>query len=162
MRINYASSVSSSRGNARRDGISRVSMSITQAVATVTASSSRVASVALDKSGNLFASGYTSSTDFPSKNAVQPRFGGGIDAFLLKVHISDWSLLFSTYLGGSKMDGAYSVSLDSSGNPIISGVTESVDFPATPSAYQTRLRGSVDAFVTKLRGDGTRILWSTY
>ncbi len=34
------------------------------------------------------------------------------------------------------MDGAYSVALDSSGNPIISGVTESENFPTTRSALQ--------------------------
>jgi hypothetical protein len=121
-----------------------------------------ITSLALDNSGNLFASGYTSSSDFPLKNPLQPRFGGEVDAFLVKLRISDWNLLFSTYLGGSKMDGAYAVSLDSSGNPIVSGVTESADFPATPSAFQPRRRGSVDAFVTKLSGDGSRILWSTF
>jgi hypothetical protein len=121
-----------------------------------------IASLALDKSGNLFASGWTSSSDFALRNPVQPRFGGEIDAFLVKLRTSDWKLLFSTYLGGSKMDGAYSVALDSLGNPIVSGVTDSPDFPTTPSAFQPGLRGSVDAFVTKLSGDGTRVLWSTY
>jgi hypothetical protein len=122
----------------------------------------QITSLALDNFGSLFAAGYTASSDFPLKNPVQPRFGGEVDAFLVKLRISDWSLLFSTYLGGSKMDGAYAVSLDSSGNPIVSGVTESADFPTTPSAFQLRRRGSVDAFVTKLSGDGSRILWSTY
>ena len=122
----------------------------------------QVTGLAIDNSGNLFASGYTASSDFPLKNPVQPRFGGEVDAFLVKLRISDWNLLFSTYLGGSRMDGAYAVSLDSSGNPIVSGVTESADFPSTPSAFQPRRRGSVDAFVTKLSGDGSRILWSTY
>jgi hypothetical protein len=60
------------------------------------------------------------------------------------------------------MDGANALALDSSGNPIVSGLTESADFPATQSAFQPRLRGSIDAFVTKLSGDGSRILWSTY
>jgi hypothetical protein len=119
--------------------------------------------LALDRSGNIFVSGNTRSADFPVKNAVQSRFAGGlVDAFLVKLRISDWALLFSTYLGGSKMDGAYAVSLDSSGNPIVSGVTESPDFPSTASAFQPRLRGSVDAFVTKLSADGSRVLWSTY
>ena len=60
------------------------------------------------------------------------------------------------------MDAAYELSLDSSGNPIISGVTESGDFPSTQSAFQPRLSGSVDAFVTKLSADGSQMLWSTY
>ncbi len=122
----------------------------------------QVTGVALDKSGNLFVAGFTTSSDFPVKNGSQPRLGGQVDAFLAKLRISDWKLLFSTYLGGSKMDAAYGLSLDSSGNPIVSGVTESGDFPSTESAFQPRLRGSVDAFVTKLSADGSRVLWSTY
>jgi hypothetical protein len=122
----------------------------------------QVTGVALDKSGNLFVAGFTTSSDFPTKNGWQPRFGGAGDAFLAKLRISGWKLLFSTYLGGSKMDAAYGLSLDSSGNPIVSGVTESADFATTAGAFQPRLRGSVDAFVTKLSADGSRILWSTY
>jgi hypothetical protein len=121
-----------------------------------------IAGLALDRSGNLFAAGWTSSSDFPLRNPVQSQFGGGLDAFLVKLGAADWSLLFSTYLGGSKMDGAYAVALDSSGNPIVSGVTGSPDFPATRRAFQPHRRGSIDAFVTKLTGDGARILWSTY
>jgi hypothetical protein len=122
----------------------------------------QVTGVAIDESGNLFFAGFTTSSDFPVKNAWQPRLGGQVDAFLAKLRISDWKLLFSTYLGGSKMEAAYGMSLDSSGNPIISGVTESGDFPITQSAFQPRLSGSVDAFVTKLSADGSRMLWSTY
>ncbi len=114
-----------------------------------------IASLALDHSGNLFATGYTRSADFPLKNPVQARFGGVVDAFLLKLHIADWSLLFSTYLGGATMDGAYGLALDSAGNPIVSGVTDSTDFPTTPAAFQPRRRGPIDAFVTKLSADGS-------
>ena len=107
-----------------------------------------ISSLALDKSGNLFASGYTSSVDFPLKNPLQPRFGGDVDAFLTKVRISDWRLLFSSYLGGSKMDGAYAVAVDSAGNPIVSGVTDSVDFATTPFAFQPHPRGATRLVVS--------------
>jgi hypothetical protein len=119
--------------------------------------------LALDHSGNIFVSGSTRSADFPVKNTVQPHFVGGlIDAFLMKLRISDRTLLFSTFLGGSKIDGADAVALDASGNPVVKGLTESVDFPSTPSAFQPRLRGSVDAFLTKFSADGGRVLWSTF
>lgn len=121
-----------------------------------------VTSLALDAFGNLFVAGYTASTDFFTKNAVQPRFGGAIDAFLLKFRISDNNLLFSSYLGGLKNDGAYSVALDSWGNPVLSGVTDSEDFPSSTSAFQPHRRGPVDAFVAKFTSDGARTLWSTY
>jgi len=122
----------------------------------------QVTGVALDKSGNLFVTGFTNSSDFPTKNGWQTRLDGVGDAFLAKLRVSDWTLVFATYLGGSKMDAAYGLSLDPSGNPIVSGITESGDFPSTESAFQPRLRGSVDAFVTKFSADGARVLWSTY
>lgn len=121
-----------------------------------------VSSFALDGRGNLFVTGYTRSADFPVKNALQAHFGGGVDAFLMKLRISDWNLLFATFLGGAGIDGADAVALDSAGNPVVKGVTESVDFPAMRSSFQPRLRGSVDAFVTKLSADGHRVVWSTF
>jgi hypothetical protein len=121
-----------------------------------------VGSLALDHAGNLFASGATSSSDFPLKNPLQAHLGGELDGFLMKLRLSDWSLLFSTYLGGSKLDFVMAVALDSAGNPIVSGTTGSDDFPTTPGAYQRQRRGNYDAFVTKLDRDGGRIIWSTY
>ena len=121
-----------------------------------------VAGLALDRAGNLFATGYTASIDFPVKNALQPHLGGELNAYLVKLRVSDWSLLFSTYLGGSKWDAALAVALDSAGNPIVSGTAASDDFPTTPGAYQRQRRGNCDAFVTKLDRDGGRIVWSTH
>ena len=121
-----------------------------------------ITSLALDNSGNLFAAGFTASDDFPVKNGFQSQLRGELDAFLVKLRVSDWSLLLSMYLGGSKMDGAYSVGIDSSGNPLVSGVTDSADFVTTPHAFQTRRRGTVDAFVTKLDRESGRVVWSTY
>jgi hypothetical protein len=67
----------------------------------------RLSGIALDHAGNIFVTGSTGSADFPvTKNAVQPHFGGVIDAFVMKLRISDWRLLFSTFLGGSKIDGS--------------------------------------------------------
>lgn len=122
----------------------------------------RVTSLALDRSGSMFAAGYTRSIDFPVVHGVQGRLGGEGDAFLAKLRVADGSLLFSTYLGGSALDAAYGVAVDRAGNPIVSGVTGSEDFPATPQAFQRRRRGAVDVFVAKLDGEGKRVLWSTY
>ena len=122
----------------------------------------QVTGLALDRSGNLFAAGYTGSDDFPVKNALQPHFGGELDGFLTKWRVSDWSLLFSTYLGGSKSDGAEAIALDSAGNPIIFGMTSSDDFVTTPGAFQRQRRGTDDTFVTKIDRGGGRIIWSTH
>ena len=121
-----------------------------------------VGGLALDRSGNLFAAGATSSVDFPVKKAIQPHLGGELNAYLVKLRVSDWSLLFSTYLGGSKLDFAMAVAVDSVGSPIIYGTAGSANFVTTPGAYQRQRRGKYDAFVTKLDRDGGRIIWSTY
>ena len=124
----------------------------------------QVTALALDKSGDLFVTGFSTSNDFPVKNALQPHLAGPGDAFLAKIPNSPaGKLLFATYLGGAKLDAAYGLALDSSGNPIVSrNQPESPDFPSTPSAFHPHLNGSVDAFVTKFSADGSRILWSTY
>ena len=68
--------------------------------------------------------------------------------------------MFSTYLGGSGMEVAHGVAVDTSGNAYIAGETTSVNFPA--AAFQTANRGGLDAFVSKIAADGSRLLYSTY
>jgi Beta-propeller repeat len=42
--------------------------------------------IAVDSSGNAYVTGYTFSTDFPTKNPLQPANGGGkVDAFVAKI-----------------------------------------------------------------------------
>jgi len=61
--------------------------------------------IAVDSAGDAFLTGYTSSADFPVMNPVQATYGGGGgigDAFVTGLDPSGSSLLFSTFLGGSK------------------------------------------------------------
>jgi uncharacterized protein (TIGR03437 family) len=79
-------------------------------------------------------------------------------------------LIFSTYLGGSQDDVAWTLALDSSNNVYVGGCTISFDFPTTPNALQTRYGGSDssntamnmgDGFVTKLNSTGSALMYST-
>ncbi|MGD0289798.1 MAG: SBBP repeat-containing protein [Candidatus Binataceae bacterium] len=74
----------------------------------------------------------------------------------------DPSLVYSTYLGGSNIDGAYGIAVDSSGNAYITGFTYSTDFPTTAGAFQTTSGGSQDVFVSKLNSGGSALIYSTY
>jgi beta-propeller repeat-containing protein len=75
--------------------------------------------------------------------------------------IIDPSLLYSTYLGGS--DEGSGIAVDSAGNAYVTGSTGSRDFPTTAGALQTALGGDYsDAFVSKLNGTGSALLYSTY
>ncbi|MDQ4097988.1 MAG: hypothetical protein M3144_09000, partial [Actinomycetota bacterium] len=79
--------------------------------------------------------------------------------------VIDPVLVSSSYLGGTSTDTAYSVAADVDGNFVITGYTESSDFP-TISPAQTGLAQAegtrTDVFVTKVKADGGTVLWSTY
>jgi len=96
-------------------------------------------SIAVDQSGSVYVTGYTSSTDFPVVKPAQAARSGSdswsTDAFVLKLDPAGSSLVYSTYLGGSQDDRASSVAVDNSGNAYITGSTQSPDFPAV-NAFQ--------------------------
>jgi len=122
--------------------------------------------VEVDAQGRPVVTGFTDSADFPLANAVQSQRRGVSDAFVAKLDPTAGALVFSTYLGGSG-NGAEGdelgadVALDASGNVYVAGRTRSTDFPVA-SAFQSALRGSEDAFVSKLAPSGAPLLYSTY
>src|SRR5207237_4996629 len=73
-------------------------------------------SIAIDSTGNVYVAGLATSADIPVANALQPAPGGLVDIFVAKVESSGAHLIYSTYLGGSGIDGASSIAFDSSGN----------------------------------------------
>ncbi|MFN6202835.1 MAG: cell surface protein, partial [Acidobacteriota bacterium] len=53
----------------------------------------------LDTLQNVYVTGVTSSRNFPLVNAIQPRFGGVEDGFVVTMRSDGRALLYSTYLG---------------------------------------------------------------
>jgi hypothetical protein len=98
-------------------------------------------SIAVDASGDAHVTGWTNSTTFPAKNALQTTNAGGFDAFLTVLNPSGSGLLFSSYFGGGGNDYGYGIALDSAGNAYVGGQTGSSNFPTTAGAYQ-RTTGS--------------------
>jgi len=120
-----------------------------------------VTAMALDASGNAYVAGYTQSTNFPTKNAAQPSYGGGFwNAIVFKIS-SSGKLVYSTYLGGNNQDEAHGIAVDASGAAFVSGFTSSIDFPVK-NAVQPTMTGRPDAFLTKLSPAGDQFLFSTY
>ncbi len=88
--------------------------------------------IVVDDNGNATVTGFTDSTNFPLKNAIQTKLQSGYwsDAFVTTLNSSGSALLFSTYLGYSGNGGGphgiilsgtpafigSGVTLDSSGN----------------------------------------------
>ncbi|MHA2103229.1 MAG: SBBP repeat-containing protein [Candidatus Hodarchaeales archaeon] len=118
-----------------------------------------ITSVNVDAPGNIIVAGETESVDFPKFNAYDDTFGGSNDGFLTKFS-SEGHLLFSTYIGGSESDWIDSVKVDASGNIILAGRTDSVDFPIL-NAYDNTFEGESDGFLTKFSSDG-QLIFSTY
>lgn len=119
--------------------------------------------IAVDASGRTAVVGFTSATDLPVVNAIQPTIGGGQDVYLFMLDPSGCTILFATYLGGADEDHAYGVAMDDDGGVYVTGRTKSADFP-TANPYQAFLRGPTNAFVTKVVWNGSQLTlaYSTY
>jgi hypothetical protein len=117
--------------------------------------------IAVDSAGDAYVAGITSSPNFPLTNALFSNSAGvGIHAFVTELNAAGNGLVYSTYLGGSSVDEAAAIAVDSGGNAVVAGFTASPDFPlANPT--QASLAGSYDAFVTRLNSTGTALLEST-
>jgi hypothetical protein len=119
--------------------------------------------IAADSAGNVYVTGDTNSTDFPTAKAVRRGYAGSTDVFVSKLSADGSRLLYSTYIGGSDADVGYGIAVDPAGNAYVTGDTSSTDFP-TVKPLQAALAspGSPDIFVAKLSPDGSRLLYSTY
>ena len=127
------------------------------------AGSDRADAVAVDDAGHAYVAGYTQSSDFPTTSGAFRETNDPPDAFVAKLSQDGGSLLYSTYLGGSGADYAYSLAVDGMGNAYVAGTSYSGDFPTTPGAFQqTHSDGSDDAFVTKVSATGRALVYSTY
>lgn len=115
-----------------------------------------------DKTGNIYLSGFTNSTNLPSTSgAYQSTYGGSQDAFLAKIN-SNGSPIWITYYGGNSADDGRSVSIDNNGGIFLNGFTRSTNFPVSTGAFQTsHAGGTLDAFLVKFNNNGSR-QWATY
>jgi hypothetical protein len=61
------------------------------------------------------------------------------------------------FLGGSKKDSVTAITLDPTGNIVITGVTESLDFMQSDAAIRAQQRGRLDIFLAKFTQGGQLI-----
>lgn len=119
--------------------------------------------IAVDAWGNVYLTGSTGSSDFPTKNAFQNNFEcfGGFSAFVTKLGAAGNALVCSTYLGGCSEcpDSGNSIAVDVHGDAYVTGQTSSIP---TKNAFQTELKGVWNAFVTKFTAGGNALAYSTY
>ena len=118
--------------------------------------------IAVDAGGAAYLTGFTDSSDFPVRNALQATQAGQGDGFVTKLSAAGDTFSYSTYLGGRGLDTGNGIAVDAGGNAYIAGGTISGDFPVTAGAAQTAHRGQYDGFLAALGAAGSTLLWSTY
>jgi len=117
-------------------------------------------SVATDRLGNVYVTGWTYSTTGIASGGFQNTFGGGVDAFLVKFDASG-NRLWATYYGGSGNEEGYDVTTDTAGNVYLCGYTTSSTGIASGGFQNTYGGGTSDGFLIKFNASGGRI-WGTY
>jgi uncharacterized protein (TIGR03437 family) len=121
-------------------------------------------SIAVDQTGAAYIAGITGSGNLPVINAAQSKPGSpdglGFDAFAAKISPAGNTLAYSTFLGGSGVELAHGIAVDTIGAAYVVGETGSSDYPVS---NPMRLAGSgTDSFVTKLAPSGSTIEYSSY
>lgn len=107
--------------------------------------------------GNIYVVGLTYSS---SGIATVGSYSGNGDVFLAKFS-SIGNRLWSTYLGGTGKDVAYSVKIHDSSIINIAGITNSTSGIATINAHQINIGGANDNFIAQYTTSGN-LNWSTY
>jgi hypothetical protein len=107
------------------------------------------ADIVVDKAGDVYLTGTTYSTNFPTVAAFQSELHWVVDAYVTKLASAGNALKYSSYLGGTSSDDGFDIAIDRLGQAYVTGVTVSTDFP-TINPLQPAKAGSTDAFLTKI------------
>jgi len=129
-------------------------------------------SIAMDQDGNVFIAGYTRYPDFPTTpNAYDSVYHGtgtmqwGGDLYVAKFTNDLSDLLACTLLGGNDWDEGSYMAIDDNGKVIITGSTNSSDFPIEGNPYDDLFHGGSyggDIYLSKLSNDLTTLEASTF
>ncbi|MFI5150393.1 MAG: SBBP repeat-containing protein [Bacteroidia bacterium] len=110
--------------------------------------------------GEVYVTGWTQSTDFPTTpGAISTVFGGFQDVWVTHFNTTGSALLYSTYVSGTYSDYAYALVLDAAGHAFVTGYSGSPNWPTTPGVTGTATTNS-DAFVFELNTTGTGFIYS--
>jgi hypothetical protein len=118
--------------------------------------------------GQVYVGISTDGLMFPLQGfSYNPNNSGGYDVAIALFDTTQQgvaSLIYSTYLGGSANDMVRGMTLDNSGNLVVTGYTLSPNFPVTADAAQHSYGGGGDAFVTVVNAltPTTFLNYSTY
>lgn len=110
-----------------------------------------VEALAVNPTGEITVAGWTESSTFPTTaGALDRMYRGNTDCFVTRLSPNVSSLVYSTFLGGTRADFPEGLALDAVGAATIAGFTFSSDFPITAGAFDTLLNGTTDGFVSRI------------
>ncbi len=120
--------------------------------------------IALDSANNVFVAGTTASSNFPTTPGAYKTsyFGGTSDMFVSRIAADGRSLLYSTFVGSHGTDRANGIAVDSAGNAVVVGDTDSDEYMVTSDAAQNRRSGGLDGVITRLNPAGNAVLYSSF
>jgi hypothetical protein len=96
--------------------------------------------VKVDSGGNIWLVGGTKSLDLPTRNAIQPEYGGGdMDGFVVAFSPELSALCYSTYRGGAAQDFFEGLDVSATGLVYATGLTQSQDLQMTSNSIQKTL-----------------------
>jgi all-beta uncharacterized protein/beta-propeller repeat-containing protein len=103
--------------------------------------------MAVGPNGDVYLTGSTISTDFPTVNPYQSSLTNApnTNAFVVWINSSQ-GLAYSSYIGGSSIDNGNAIAYDSSGNIWVVGAAQSTDFPNL-GGIQSGNAGTSDMFI---------------
>ncbi|MFN0120347.1 MAG: SBBP repeat-containing protein, partial [Blastocatellia bacterium] len=121
--------------------------------------------IAVDKGGNAYVTGRTTSTEatFPKTAGPDLTFNGGVDAFAAKVNPAGSALGFAGYIGGTGEDEGFGVAVDGAGYAVVPGRTTSneASFPKA-NAWDLTLGGNADGFLACVNTSGVNLVFAGY
>lgn len=122
--------------------------------------------VAVDKAGNAYVTGGTSSTDFPTTpGSFGPTHGATYNTFVLKLNAAGSALSYATLLTKQGADTGHAIAVDDAGSAYVVGDVLSANLPVSSRAFDISYNGGFpygDAFVVKLNPTGSALEYATY
>jgi hypothetical protein len=121
----------------------------------------------LDSANQVYLTGSTESSNFPTVNAYQAQQPGPFTGFVSQISADGATLLYSTYFGGGNSDQPTNIAIDGLGDIYVAGETMSQNFPVV-NAYQSSAlanQGGVYGtygFLSKFNASGSALVYSTY
>ena len=102
----------------------------------------------------MYVASVTSSTNFPGVGTGAAYRGGASDGLVASLDSSFSQVRWTTLLGGTGADAAYSLQREDTGGLLVAGGTTSPNLAGAANGYRAALGGDVDGFVARLSAGG--------